>query len=119
MSRLHTREVGQRNIINYDQVYDPRSTKQTVGPFQPAKDAQEILSSVAEAETIHPGPAPTEVSSERLHTLLDPKGETQYLTQYHPSERQGTVVDPDTQRHIDRIIRLQHNDGSVQHLSEH
>lgn len=119
MSRLHTREVGQRNIINYDQVYDPRSTKQTVGPFQPAKEAQEITASASDAEPIHPGPSPTEVSKDRIDTLLDPKGDTQHLTQYVPNSQGSSVVDPDTQRHIERIIGLQHNDGSVQHISEH
>lgn len=115
MSRLVTREVGTRNIINYDQVYDPRSTHQSIGPFQPAKEAAEIAAS-SDVEPPRQGPAATPVPRDRLQKLLDPSGETQHYA--HPEISTSSNLDPETQRHIEQVIGLEHHGNTIQRVSD-
>jgi hypothetical protein len=115
LSRLHQREVGQdRNIINYDQVYDPRSAHQVDGPFQPAKDPIEIASA-GEVETIRPGPKATSIPKERLQSLLDPNGESHRALNYDSG---GKEVDMAIQRRVEQIIGLDHQENSIQRVSD-
>lgn len=114
LSRLHTREVGQRNIINYDQVYDPRTTHTAHGPFQPAKDPAEIAAA-NEVEPIRPGPKPTPVPRDRLQHLLDPTGVSRQ--QIHHDDN-GMAVDEATERRIEQIISLEHQGNTLQKVSD-
>lgn len=115
LSRLHTREVGQRNIINYDQVYDPRSTHTTVGPFQPAKNVADIAAA-NEIDPVLPGPAPTAVSVDRLNQFLDHNGETQHYIR--PEDVKTVAVDEETERRIEQIVSLDHRGNVIQRVSE-
>jgi len=107
-------KVGTHNIINYDQVYDPRPTHHVQLPFQPAKDPVEIART-AEVEPVRPGPAATGVPRERLQQLLDPTGATQHMDH---DDSNGPTVDMATQRRIDQIVRIEHSNNSIHHVSE-
>lgn len=116
MTIFHTRESEggrQLNIINYDQVYDPRSAHQIDLPFQMAKDPVE-MTSASEIEPVLPGPRATSLSRDRLQQLLDPTGESQAAPIHGFS---GKDVDEATQRRVEQIIGLEHHDNSIQRVS--
>lgn len=115
LTAFHTRESEggrQLNIINYDQVYDPRSTQRADLPFQLAKDPIEVTAT-SDAEPILPGPRATAIAKDRLSALLDPSGES------HNSispQFTGKEVDEATQRRVEQVINLEHHDNSIQHV---
>jgi len=107
-------KVGTHNIINYDQVYDPRPTHHLQLPFQPAKDPAEIARA-AEVDLVHPGPAATGVPRERVQQMLDPTGASHHM---EIDDSNGSSVDMATQRRIDQIVRVEHTNNAIHHVSE-